>query len=134
MAALLNSLWIFNGRFPGNRLAEDRSDMVGEVGWRLKAAKSPGVDVRYTDARGLTQRFQSRLLLGFPAFNQSKPVTQYFAGILVSPRGYEFFDQSRLVVRENDVAGWHGEDPLPKTVLADYAIKDIASDCRMRDG
>jgi hypothetical protein len=94
--------------------------MLTERGRRFKAVKASGIDVSEPNAGGLAQRGDSGTVLRLTPLNESQPVAQHFAGVLVAPGGHKSFDQACLVLGKDHITSWHGGLSMTGE-LAEYA-------------
>ncbi len=66
--------------------------------------ESPFIDIRETYTTCLLQSGKPRLIHGFLMFDQAKPFTHDFAGILITPRLQQSINDLLMVFCKNDVS------------------------------
>jgi hypothetical protein len=99
--------------------AGSRSDSLLDEGVQVCAyllagaevTKPPGFDICNAEPSRFAQVLEARFVLQFTPFYQSKPLTQDFARVLITPRGDEPLDELFLMVSKDHIARWHSCSP-----------------------
>ncbi len=78
------SLLLLAGAVPGDRPAGYLAEMAVQIDKRVERLVMTGLQVIHSDPGHFAQSLQTCAILGFAVFDETQPIAQDFAGILIT--------------------------------------------------
>src|SRR5216684_8870005 len=104
---LPNSLPLLAGAMFGDCPVGYLADVAVQICKRIELPVTAGSQVVQADLGRFTKGFETRAILRLPTLHQAKAFPQNLAGILISTRVDQLFDQLGLMFGKNDISCRH---------------------------